>query len=462
MARFKSTISALLVCTLLWAQQSDTVILTELSYLRQLKDFAPAVQNGLLEVDIKQQEFLEARSAFEPKIKGKYALKEFEDKTYYNRLSSGVSIKTPLGIKLDGGFTNNSGVFLNPENNVPNDGLAYAGVEIPIGAGLLTDEDRTNVRQQRLENDAAGLVYTLTVNDLMLDAGEQYWDWFESALLIRIAEEALVLATNRRNFVIRKNRVGESADIDTLEAFINYQNRQAILLSNLVKWQKNKNYVLNYIWLPNRDSIVVAPQVDMDFSASLPDSLMNLAFVSSHPILSLLQTDSMINRANLFLAREYYKPQIDLALRLQEDAGDFADFNFQPGTNHYVGVNFYMPLFLRKQRAKAKQLELKGEMIGNKKREVTNKITNSQRALYENTKDLKRSVELWSVATKNYRKLLEAEIRKFNLGESSLFVVNNRELKWIDARTKYVKSYIEYRKTILKFYHSLGLLPTVI
>ena len=58
--------------------------------------------------------------------------------------------------------------------------------------------------------------------------------------------------------------------------------------------------------------------------------------------------------------------------------------------------------------------------------------------------------------------MLQAEQTKFNLGESSLFVLNSRELKWIDAREKYIKSYIMYRKSILRYYHSLGILSAVL
>ncbi|MFT7230608.1 MAG: outer membrane protein TolC, partial [Bacteroidia bacterium] len=62
----------------------------------------------------------------------------------------------------------------------------------------------------------------------------------------------------------------------------------------------------------------------------------------------------------------------------------------------------------------------------------------------------------------NYKALLDAEQTKFRLGESSLFIVNTREQKWIFAREKYIKSYAEYRKSILRYYHSMGILPKMI
>jgi len=458
----RNSILSVFVATFCFGQIEDTLRFNEATFLKQAKKYAPAVKNSELEVGIQNQEFLAAKGAFEPKLAGRYNLKNFDSKTYYNKLNSGLKVKTPIGIKVDGGFSDNSGVFLNPESNVPVQGLAYAGIELPLGAGLFTDADRTNLKQQRLENDAAELINTLAVNDYLLEAGEMYWDWYGSILTLQVTQEALTLAANRLDFVKRKNRIGESADIDTLEAYINYQNRQALNLNSLVKWAKNKNYVQNYIWIPNRNSEDLKPEVDMNYAAVFPDSMVEQDYITTHPLVQLLNTDSLINRASLALAREYFKPQLDLALKLQESASDFGQFDYSPAQNHYVGVNVYMPLLLRKERAKAKQLQFKEEIIANKKTEVLTKVYNAQRTYYTNTADLKESVDVWSEATVNYRKLLRAEQTKFNLGESSLFVVNSRELKWIDARVKYIKSYVEYRKSILRYYHALGILPEAI
>lgn len=460
--RINSAVLGILLVGVSFGQIKDTLLFNEAAFLKQAKDFAPAVINSGLEVDIQNQEFLAAKGAFEPKLGGTYNLKNFDEKTYYNKLKSGFKVKTPIGIKVDGGFSDNSGVYLNPENNVPVQGLAYAGIEIPLGAGLFTDADRTNIKQQRLENDAASLVNQLAVNDYLLEAGEIFWEWYGSIMMLQVSQEAVALATNRLNFVKSKNEIGESADIDTLEAFINYQNRQALNLSTLVKWEKNKNYVQNYIWLPGRNPEDLKPEVDMAYTAVFPDSIIEQDFINTHPLIRLLEADSLINRASLALAREYYKPQVDVAFKLQESASDFGQFDYSPAQNHYVGVNLYMPLLLRKERAKTKQLQFKEEIISNKKTEVLTKVYNAQRTFYANTADLKSSVEIWSRATVNYRRLLNAEQIKFNLGESSLFVVNSRELKWIDAREKYIKSYIEYRKSILRYYHALGILPEAI
>ena len=392
-------------------------------------------------MDIQNQEWLAAKAVFEPKLGGTYAAKNYGDKLYYSKLDAGVKVKTPLGVKVTGGYTQNEGVFLNPEGTVPLQGIAYAGIEIPLGAGLFTDEDRTYIKQQRIENNAAGLVNQLEINDHLLSSGVAYWHWYESIMLLKLSQEAIEQAKNRWQYVILKNKIGEAADIDTLEAFINYQNRQAFLLESTIKWEKYRNYILNFLWKPELQQKLVAPLVDIDYEAQFHDSFQQRQITQTHPYVQLLVMDSMINQTNLMLAKEYYKPQVDLAFKLQEDGGSIGNFNYNPTQNNYVGLNVYMPIFLRKQRAKSEQAVIKNEVIGNKKKEALVKLENAQRTYYQNTINLKQSLDLLAVTNDNYKRMLDAEQAKFNAGESSLFIVNSRELKWIESREKYIKTY---------------------
>ena len=116
----------------------------------------------------------------------------------------------------------------------------------------------------------------------------------------------------------------------------------------------------------------------------------------------------------------------------------------------------------RKERAKVKQLGYKSDIIENKKREVLVKLTNGLSISENNSKTLKENIDLLRKAQQNYFLLLEAEQTKFNLGESSLFILNSREIKWIEARNKYIKAYVDYRVEVLRYFHALGILHEVV
>ena len=332
--RSLSSIAIVLYISITAVAQNDTLIFNEKSFLQQVKSYAPAVQNSALEVEIQNQAWMESKAAFQPKLHGTYNLKNFENKTYYNRLNVGLNIKTPVGIKLKGGYTDNSGVFLNPENNVPIQGLAFAGIEIPLGAGMFTDQERTEVKLRSIEKDAASLINQLEVNDYLLEAGEAYWEWYGNILLLELSNNALSRAQKRFDYVKQMNAIKEVADIDTLEAFINLQNRSAYTLSNQIKWVKSKNYLTNFLWIPTKSSKAIAPEVDLNYTAVFPDSIIQNDFIDLHPLILLINADSLLNKAELALVQEYFKPEVDFEFKLQEAANNVGSFDYNPAQNN--------------------------------------------------------------------------------------------------------------------------------
>ncbi|HNM24710.1 MAG TPA: TolC family protein, partial [Saprospiraceae bacterium] len=58
----------------------------------------------------------------------------------------------------------------------------------------------------------------------------------------------------------------------------------------------------------------------------------------------------------------------------------------------------------------------------------------------------------------SYRVLLDAEQEKFRFGESSVFLINTREQRWLDAQIKYQKLLGEYFKTEAALRWSAGVL----
>ncbi|MEM1003393.1 MAG: TolC family protein, partial [Bacteroidota bacterium] len=56
-------------------------------------------------------------------------------------------------------------------------------------------------------------------------------------------------------------------------------------------------------------------------------------------------------------------------------------------------------------------------------------------------------------------RLLRAEIRKFQVGESSLFLVNTREAKLIESQLKAIKLQNKFFETKAKLFNSIAINP---
>ena len=58
----------------------------------------------------------------------------------------------------------------------------------------------------------------------------------------------------------------------------------------------------------------------------------------------------------------------------------------------------------------------------------------------------------------NYKRMLDAERRNFEAGESSVFLVNSRELALVQAELKLIESESKYKQAVLQYYHAAGTL----
>jgi outer membrane protein TolC len=68
----------------------------------------------------------------------------------------------------------------------------------------------------------------------------------------------------------------------------------------------------------------------------------------------------------------------------------------------------------------------------------------------------RKQVDLSSSIVNNTNGLLRAELRKFELGESSIFLINTREQKLFETQLKLIKTQGEYGKSLLAVYWAAG------
>ncbi|MEM9822667.1 MAG: TolC family protein, partial [Bacteroidota bacterium] len=115
------------------------------------------------------------------------------------------------------------------------------------------------------------------------------------------------------------------------------------------------------------------------------------------------------------------------------------------------GVNFSMPILMRKERADIQKVEIKMAEnqldINNKRNELQNKIENSLRQ----QDILQAQLALQEQSVEGYRRLLEGENEKFRFGESSVFLVNKRQEKYINGRLKRIDLFIKIQMEKLAY-----------
>jgi len=117
--------------------------------------------------------------------------------------------------------------------------------------------------------------------------------------------------------------------------------------------------------------------------------------------------------------------------------------------NYKAGLQLGLPLLLRQARGDLKQAKIKIKQqdleIGQTRLEIENKI----KTYYAALSALRNQYKINQKSVDNTKKLLDVELERFEIGESSLFLVNNREIKYIEMvlkgyelKTKFFKSLV--------------------
>ena len=125
--------------------------------------------------------------------------------------------------------------------------------------------------------------------------------------------------------------------------------------------------------------------------------------------------------------------------------------------NYKAGVEFYFPLFLRKERAKIAKTRVKLEQNFFERSFLLRSIENDINQAYNTMLTLRQVIEMQTQMVGNYEALLQGELRKFEFGESSVFLVNTRETELLDARIKLLDLQTKYEKAKLELQYAAGM-----
>ena len=222
--------------------------LTLQTYLQLVRQNHPAARQAFLLTEQAEATLLQARGGFDPKLYGDWERKSFDGKNYFNIGEGGVKVPTWFGVEGKLAYNYTSGVFLNPENKLPSDGQAIVGLTASLLQGLVIDERRARLFQANILRSANENERRLQINNLLLDASKTYWNWALASEWLGIYEQAVAVAIQRFEGLRESYLQGDKPAIDTLEAFIQVQDR-TMQLNEARVVLRNANLALqNFLW----------------------------------------------------------------------------------------------------------------------------------------------------------------------------------------------------------------------
>ncbi|TBN04829.1 TolC family protein [Hyunsoonleella flava] len=443
--------------------QDSTAVISLAEYLGYVKSFHPIVKQANLVINESEAKLMKARGAFDPKLEVDYDRKKFKNTEYFDRLNATFKIPTWFGIEFKGNFEENTGDFLNPQAFVPEDGLYSAGVSVPVARGLLTNKRMAMLRQSRLYVKQALADRQLLVNNILYEATVTYFNWLRRYNEKRVYEDFLQNAEIRFNGIKKSHEVGDLPAIDTLEARIALNNRKLNLEKSRIKFIKASLELSNFIWLNDNTPVELEDNVipDIDTFLTVDETLNTSGLdiesfdIESHPKLQSL--DYKIRSLNIEkrLKANNLLPQIDLQYNFLSETPDVAR-SFSTSA-YKSGLNINFPLFLRKERGDLRLAKLKLQDTRFEVQDTRVSLRNKIDAINQELDSYVLQSDFTDVIVDDYATMLSAEERKFFLGESSLFLVNSRESKLIDAKLKAIEIENDFLKTKANLFNVLAI-----
>jgi outer membrane protein TolC len=430
-----------------------------------IRKYHPVAKQSVLLVDMAEANLQASRGAFDPSFYTRNERKTFDGKNYYNYSNPELKIPTWFGINVKAGLENNQGDKINPE--ITPNRSTYVGVSFPVLKGLLLDQRRAVLQQSKLMVQKSKQEQLLMINDLLFDAADVYWNWVSAYQVYNILTSAVQFNEKRFEFVKLAYQSGDRAAIDTTEALSQLQTIQTIQSQAWAELQKQRLYLSNFMWNEAGDPYELLPEIS-------PDPSWNLVEIVAYPMPDLDQSISVASTAHPKLIALGFKQkflEVDKRLRLQGLLPTLdLKYNFlnegyttsklfaQPlmENNYRFGIQFGLPLFQREARGEYRAAKIKIADLDYTQQQTQLQIVNKVKSTYNELLATQSQVLLYQSNVQNLQKLLKAEETKFEIGESSMFLVNTRETKLLESQQKLAELKAKFFTKILAIQWATG------
>lgn len=411
----------------------------------------PLMTIAELDRTIAQAQYLMAQGNFDLKLK---AGTSFDELGFYRsrRLDMGFEQDTQiLGATFFGGYSVSGGNFAGYNGGLDTRaaGEWKGGMFIPLLRNRPIDERRAELQAADIGRSLANFNVEEQQISFTFAASQAYWAWLAAGERYRYANELLQIATLRQSILSEAAALGQIPVIDVTD------NQRAILQrqSTVIAAERGLQQAAIALSLFLRDSagnpyIPRNAQLPREFPSPSRFGLDRLQDATAdalmrRPELRFLENERRQVEVDVALARNARNPNLDLQLTYTQGTGDSR--NVLRGPEELKGGLFFdLPFQRRKATGKLQASEAKAAQIRAKEQFQKDKIAADVRnallavqMAYDRLQLLRQEVV---VATQ----LQGLEKDRFDLGDSTLFLVNLREEATFDAELRAVSAIEEY------------------
>lgn len=450
----------LIVC-MCTAVASSAQVFTMKEFVQTIAQYHPVMQRINLLENAADAQLQMSRGAFDPYVESTLAQKEYADKLYYRMWNSTLSVPVWSGIEVYAGLAQNTGVYIDPSNTLPEDGLYKAGIKADILQGLITNRRQTDVAQAKILQESNANEQIILRNTIYAEALSDYVNWSRTYQVLELYQTFVERAQLRYAGVKSMYVAGDIPAVDTLEAYIQLQDRITLYNDAFLQYVYALQTVNAYLWSADNQPVrlredQIPEQLD---SLQIGQNMPAITDWIAHPLIRDYQFDLQTLDLEERLKMMYVLPKLSLNYGVLMPTG----FTENPTSDQYqFGMSFQYPLFARQARGALELTRIKQQETNFKQLEKLNELQIKSVILEQEVSIKQEQFNLYTSMQRNASSLLQVEETKFSLGESSLFLVNSRELSYLNSAVKQVYAHYSLHTARIKQMENNGLVFTFV
>jgi outer membrane protein TolC len=467
MKLFQNTILlfiAVLFSTAVAAQDSVRTLSVQ-QFMQLVRQYHPVALQAENAIEQARAGVTSARGFFDPVLEFYSAEKVFDGKQYYNYAQPQVTLPTWYGIEVYAGAEYLAGGRTSPEETLGR--TSYAGISVPLLKNLLMDRRRAALQQAKILEQQSRAEKRAVLNDLLRDALNSYWAWVQQQLIKNTIDQIVIVNEKRLELIKTSYRLGERPAIDTVEALAQLQTYLSLQQEQNLELQNTGLDLSFFLWKEGSTPYLLPQDVQpatplpRTVQVALPamDSLLNTA-LTQHPELQLYGYKLNSLAVEQRLKFQSLLPKLDLKYNQLGKGYDVVKTATAPilHNNYQYGVSFVLPLRLSEGRGEYRRARLKIQSTELELAQKTLVIENKVRAYINKQQALQAQFNIQQSALQNFITLQRAEETRFFSGESSLFLINSRENKVLEARQKLIELQTKLAQTNIDVQWAAGTL----
>ncbi|CAM2765507.1 TolC family protein [Legionella worsleiensis] len=332
------------------------------------------------------------------------------------------------GVKLFAGYRNGEGDWpIYYQNFLTNSGGEYrAGLSLPLVRDRLIDKERTGLLSSAQlilmkQQDAEAIKIKI-----YQEAIKAYWQWVEAGLQLKTFKQLLELAETRQHAIEQQAQQGDLPQLAVSENLQQIIQREQLLNQGQMIFEQASINLSLYFRNP-RGKPLIPEETSLPALAQPTKSPTGSGLpLIEHPGIKKLNFYANMMKLKRNQARNELLPQLDATA-----------YTFkQNGTGGYpllipqaamVGVSFKFPLLQREAKGNLIQAESELRQIRVEKKFLYEQLHNELSNILIGINRGIRQVSLLKKELRLALKVQEGETKKFYQGDSTLFLVNQRE-----------------------------------